>query len=261
MLKRAKFNVILQGPTGSGKTFSLRTLVDAGLELFVLATEPGIANVLGDLPPDRCHWHYIAPAIPDWDTMRRGATNINQLSVKQLLDQTGDRHNYRQFIELLDCCANFTCDRTGRAYGPVDEFGTDRAFAVDGLSGLSMMAMDLVTGNKPCKSQADWGMAMDNLERLLVKFTTGTLCTFVLISHQDREVDEILGGTKITVSTLGKKLAPKIPRFFDEVVQAVREDTKFKWSTSAMGVDLKARRLAISDDLEPSFGQLFAGEG
>ncbi len=253
-----KFNIILQGPTGGGKTHALRTLVEAGLELFVIATEPGIANVLGDLPQEVCHWHYIAPALPDWDTMKTGATNINSMGIDQLLKQTGQRHEYRQFIELLDVCANFTCDRTGLSYGAVDSWPTSRALAVDGLTGLSIMAMDLVVGNKPVKSQADWGMAMDNLERLITKFTTGTRCTFVLIAHQDREMDEITGGTKITVSTLGRKLAPKIPRFFDEVVLAVREGTNFKWSTAEMGVDLKGRKLPISDNLSPDFSQLFS---
>jgi len=38
----AKFNVILQGGAGSGKTFSVASLVKAGLELFIIATEPGV---------------------------------------------------------------------------------------------------------------------------------------------------------------------------------------------------------------------------
>ena len=43
------FKVLLLGETGSGKTYSLRTLLDAGLEVFVIATEPGLLEVLGDL--------------------------------------------------------------------------------------------------------------------------------------------------------------------------------------------------------------------
>ena len=33
-------NEMLVGATGSGKTYAIRTLVDAGLEVFVVATEP-----------------------------------------------------------------------------------------------------------------------------------------------------------------------------------------------------------------------------
>jgi hypothetical protein len=252
-----KVNVLLQGPTGSGKTYSLRSVVEAGIELFVIATEPGIENILGDLDPEMCHWHYIQPATADWDAMTASANNINTLPQKALQESDGGRRNYRQFIEFLDTCSNFKCDRTGKSYGAIDLFGTDRLVAIDGMSGLSIMAMDLVTGSKPIKTIADWGMAMDNLERLITKLCCSTKCSLVMISHQDREVDEISGGTKITVSTLGRKLAPKIPRFFDEVIQTVRDGTKFHWSTSESGVDLKARNLPISDKIPPSFEMIF----
>jgi hypothetical protein len=252
-----KVNVILQGPTGSGKTFSLKSLVEAGLELFVIPTEPGIENVLGDLPTEKCHWHYIPPATPDWDTMLKSANAINTMTQDILQKSDGNRGEYRQFIEFLDCCSNFKCDRTGKEYGAVDDFDTTRVLAVDGMSGLSIMAMDLVAGNKPAKTMADWGMAMDNLERLITKLACATKCSFVLTAHQDREMDEISGGTTVTVSTLGRKLAPKIPRFFDEVVQTVRDGKDFKWSTAESGSVLKARILPISDALRPDFGQIF----
>jgi predicted ATPase len=40
---------MLLGASGSGKTYSIRTLLDAGLEVFVLFTEPGM-EVLADCP-------------------------------------------------------------------------------------------------------------------------------------------------------------------------------------------------------------------
>lgn len=252
-----KINTILQGPTGSGKTYSLRSAVETGLELFVIATEPGIENILGDLPPDRCHWQYIPPAVSDWDVMIRSANNINTLPQDALQRSDGGRSNYRQFIDVLEACSDFVCDRTGEHFGAIDNWNTSRMVAFDGMSGLSIMAMDLVAGNKPMKTQADWGMAMDNLERLITKLTCATKCSFTMICHQDREPDEINGGTKVTVSTLGRKLAPKIPRFFDEVVQTVRRDKEFYWSTAESGVDLKSRLLPISDKLRPSFELLF----
>ena len=59
------FNVMLCGTTGTGKTHSIRTLVESGIETFVLFTEPGM-EVLADLPPEKLHWHYVAPAAPDF---------------------------------------------------------------------------------------------------------------------------------------------------------------------------------------------------
>ena len=40
-------NVLLMGPAGTGKTHSLGTLADAGVELFYLGLEPGLESLLG----------------------------------------------------------------------------------------------------------------------------------------------------------------------------------------------------------------------
>jgi hypothetical protein len=252
-----KFNLLLEGPPGSGKTYSLRSIVEAGRPLFVIATEPGIENVLGDLPAELCHWHYIAPAVPDWDVMRRAALAINTQTMKMLVESTGNRSNYQQFIEFVNTCADFTCDRTGEAFGPIDALPPEAVVAVDSLSGISIMSMDLVAGSKPAKSQADWGIAMDNLERMITKLTCDLRCSFVLTAHIEREQDEITGTTKVTVSTLGKKLAPKIPRFFDDVIQCIHEGKSYYWSNEESGAMLKQRLLPTGDKLHPTFHQLF----
>jgi len=124
---------------------------------------------------------------------------------------------------------------------------------VDSLSGLNIMAMTLVVGSKPTKAMSDWGVAMDNLEKLLQKLCTDTKCHFVLTAHLERETDEVSGGIQLMASTLGRKLAPKIPRFFDDVICCQRNGSEFTWSTAALNVDLKARNLPIGDRLEPSF--------
>ena len=73
-------NVLLMGETGSGKTYCIRTLIECGITPFVIATEPGIADTLGDIPPDQLHWHYVAPAMVPWSALIETATKINTLS-------------------------------------------------------------------------------------------------------------------------------------------------------------------------------------
>lgn len=245
--------IMLVGATGSGKTYVLRTLVEAGLEVFVLFSEPGM-EVLADVPADKLHWHYVPPATPDWKDMVGSAEKINTLSFQALTSLSDiNKGKYKEFIELLKCMANFTDDRTGMSFGPIDNFGPDKAFVVDSLSGLNIAAMNLVVGSKPVKSMSDWGVAMDNLERLITKLTTGLDCTFVMTAHLERETDEQTGGTQLMASTLGRKLAPRLPRFFSDVVHCRREGDKFFWSTVTSNVDLKARNLPFSDKLPPSF--------
>jgi len=61
------------GDAGAGKTWSLATLIEAGLEVFVLTTEPNGMDSLLDavatkkLPLSKLHWHAVSPASPGWD--------------------------------------------------------------------------------------------------------------------------------------------------------------------------------------------------
>lgn len=251
--------VMLVGGTGSGKTHSIRTLVEAGLEVFVLFTEPGM-EVLTDIPADKLHWHYLPPASPDWADMIDSAKKINTMSLKLLSGlEDINKRKYAGFLDMLSCLANFHDDRTGKDFGPVDNFGAGQCLVIDSLSGVNILAMNLVTGSKPVKAMADWGMAMDNLERFITKLTTDIPCPVVVIAHQERETDEVTGGTVIMVSTLGKKLAPKIPRFFSDVVQVKREGEKFSWSTMTLNMDLKSRNLPLADNIKPSFVPIIDG--
>lgn len=255
----SKINVILLGPVGTGKTSALKTIPAAGHPLYVISTEPGIGNILTH-DDALCHWCYIPPAAEPWDILEKNANYLNTLTNDQLQKMPGmNKSEYRQFLDLLGACREFQCDVCKQIFGPVDHLPEDAVFAIDGLSGLSKMSMDLVVGGKPIASQPDWGAAMNNLERFLTKCCADTRCSFALISHIDREQDEVTGGTKIMVSTLGRKLAPKIPRFFDEVVLCRKQGANFFWSTTESGVDLKARRLPFSDTIKPDFKPLLNG--
>jgi hypothetical protein len=253
-------NVLLEGPTGTGKTHCLGTLADAGVELFLLFTESGLETTLGywtdrglEIPPN-VHWHMLGRSSSSFEIMARAADDINRLdlaSLSKLQDTNRAKHN--QFVTLLKALNDFPDDRTGQKFGDVHSWGPDRCLAMDSLSGINPIVMSLVVGGKPVKSQSDWGIAMDQVEKLIRELTDSCKCHFVLTSHVEREIDMVLGGVKLTVATLGVKLAPKIPPMFSDVILTSREGTKFFWSTANGQADLKARNLPIADHLEPSF--------
>ena len=246
-------NVMLVGGIGSGKTHAIRTLIEAGITPFVLFTEPGM-RTLSDIPPDKLHWQYIPAATSDWDTMIDSAKKINTMSY-QALTKLGDinKRKFSQFLSVLGALHNFTCDRTGEWFGDVSYWGPERAIVVDSLSGLNRMAMDLVVGSKPTKAMSDWGIAMDTLERLVDKLCYDTKCHFILTAHLEREQDEVTGAIRNMPGTLGRKLAPRLPRNFDDVVLCEHKPPKWTWSTISMNTDLKARNLSQADNLLPSF--------
>jgi len=129
--------------------------------------------------------------------------------------------------------------------------------AIDGLTGLTLLTTSLRIGGAPVKSQSDIGIIQGQIEKTLRQLTDGCKCHFALIGHVEREIDQVFGGAKVTVSTIGKALAPLIPPMFSDVVLAERRGTKFLWSTANSQSDLKARNLPIADDIQPDFKQIF----
>lgn len=252
--------VLLAGESGCGKTHSLSTFLESGLEVFVIATEPtGLDSLIDavrskNLPMDKIHWKQITPARAGFEDLQKMAEKIGGMTYESLskLAPQGDRRKSK-FIELLQTLTNFVDDKDGKSYGPVDKFGPDRVLVVDSLSGLNLMAMDLAVGDKPTAHQGEWGVAMSALEKLLNSLSSGLKCIFVLTAHLEREADELTGGTKLMAAALGRKLAPKLPRFFSEVVFAYREGDKFYWSTSSQQVTTKRRVLPLSDKIAPTF--------
>lgn len=100
---------------------------------------------------------------------------------------------------------------------------------------------------------------MNWIADLLLKLTSDRKCFFVLTAHVEKETNELTGVNQIMTSTLGRKLAPKIPRFFSEVVYARRggkPGEPFTWATIDPAASLKNRGLPVSDKLAPDFKQV-----
>lgn len=258
-------NILLMGPAGTGKTYSIGTLVDAGYEVFYLAMEAGMESLIGYYTdkgkpvPDNLHWHKLDAPKASFLELIDAATKINSLSLESLSKmQDPHRTKHNTFIQLLTALNNFPDDRTGKTFGPVNEWDTKRVLVIDPLTGLSRAAMSLVVGGKPVRNQADWGIAQDTLEKLLLMLSENCACHFVLLAHVERETDQVLGGVKLMVSTLGRALPPKIPPMFSDVILSVRNADKWTWDTANPQADLKTRNLSVRSDNPPSFAPIFA---
>lgn len=251
-------STMLMGAVGTGKTTALKTWLKLGAEVFCIFTEPSFEVILDTKCSDGLHFRYIPPIDTAWADMLDSARKINTMNIKQLsnLDDI-NKGKYQEFIQVLTTLSKYVCQRCNKDFGPVDGWENNRVCWFDSLSGLNVQAMNLVVGSKPMKAVADWGIAMDNEERLLQKLAASLDCHFVLTAHVEPEKDEQTGFTSLMAAALGRKLAPRIPRFFSDVVLAKRAGAKFVWSTTDTGIDLKARNLPFSDQLEPSFIPLY----
>lgn len=257
------FSALLLGDAGSGKTDSLATLAECGLEVFIIFTEPGAWGVLKDsvrrrkLDINRFHYHYVSPAAADWKALIQVAKDVNALTQSQQQKLDGSRMQYRQWISFLESFANFIDDKTKAAFGDASDWGDDRVLCIDSLSGMNIMAMDLVVGNKPILQPADWQTTQKMITGLLNKILSDRFCHFVTTGHLVREKNELSGMVEKQVSAPGKAITPAIPRFFDNVILASQTSGNFKWSTSELDIQLKGRHLGINKSLPPSFVPLY----
>lgn len=258
-------NVLLEGPTGTGKTHSIGTLVDTGVDVFFQGLESGVEALFGYFTdrgkpiPDNLHWNTLSSISGGFASLAASAKQIGDLTQDSLYKiQDFERGKRNQFYNLLTQMSDFHDQRTGKKFGPVDSWGPNRALVLDGLTGLGNLALSLVVGQKPVRSQTDWGIAQDQVEKLLRLYCDGCKCHFVLLSHVEREVDQVMGGVKVTVSSLGKALPPKIPPMFSDVILTIRTGTTWTWSTANTLCDLKTRNLPVAENIKPDFGQIIS---
>ena len=242
-------NTLLTGLIGTGKTYSLTTIIESGLELFVIITDPGGDETLLDamrkknLPMEKLHIKYVPIAGISWEVMLDISRQVNMQSYKDLGDQKYgiETQKHQQFMEVLRTLVNFKDDLTGKEFGSVDSWGPDRCIAIDGFTGINKMALSLMVGGKPAPHQGEWGVAMNIEEKLIDKLCSDTKCFFVGIAHLEPFFDAAQGKKELMPAFLGSKLAPKIPRLFSDVIQAIQEDGKFFWATTSNTVSLKYR--------------------
>lgn len=247
--------VILLGDSGTGKTYSIRTLLDAGLTPFIIFTEPGMESV-GDILQD-CHYKYIPPASAGWEGLLNIGKMVNTLDYEGIAKmKDANKRKYDEFLQVIETCNNFV-DQNGKVWGDVMNFGTDKVLVIDSLSGLNDMASNLVVGGKPVKAMQDWQVAQNMLKKLIDKLCTGCHCSLILMAHIARETDEVTGGTRLFVSTLGKALAPDLPAYFSDVIQTQRTGSKWTWDLSGANIAVKGRNLPFKGDQPPSFKPLF----
>ena len=255
-------NVMLMGPSGTGKTHAIGTLVDAGLDVFYFAYEAGSETLVGyftdrGLPvPPNLHICTVRAPTASFLEMADAVRYVNTLSFEGLIKQVDpSKSKYNQLEQFLRNFNDVT-DDTGKKWGDVQSWDSSRALVIDGLTGLCDSAMKACIGGKFARDQKDWGLAQNIVEGILRKITSESKYHFVLISHVERETDPNGGGLKLMARALGRALAPKLPAMFSDVVLAKRIGRDFWWDTEDPAADLKTRNLPISGKIPPSFAAI-----
>lgn len=255
-------STLIMGAPGCGKTTSLLSYIEAGLDLFVISTEPGGVESLLDgikerkLDINKLHYMTVMPTTSGWDALDEMTKSIGVMDFEALSKLKGVGKNQTRIaaMNFLNALKDFQCERDGKSYGDFMSRTDQQALAIDSFSGLSTMGWYLTVGYKPTGAPGEWNIAQNWLSAVLLKINSDRNCFFTLTAHVEKEPNEITGVNQISVSTLGKKLAPKIPQYFGDVVYATKTTAKgFKWATIDNNADLKNRALPNAVDLAPSF--------
>ena len=250
-----KTNALIRGPVGTGKTHSLRTLRDCGISTRLISMEPGVEDVLGDMPCPELHWRYIRPLSLNWKEVTSFIKRMNIMGVGALADSADpNRGKYTQFLEVFYACQHFVCDRCGEDLGCADDWDETSTLAMDGLTGLCKLCMQTLVGAQPFVSLPTYKAGQEAVMSLM-NMCLPLACSFILIAHVDRELDSATGKVIQTVAGIGNKLAPQLVKAFSEVIETRREGSTFFWSTDE--AETKGRRLPFSSKIPPSFTQIF----
>lgn len=258
-LKGSKTALI--GLAKTGKTVATQTLAQIeGLKVNFLFTENSADRIahLHDRHPN-WHWASVQPVVASLDEIWDAGNDLNTKTFKELSSGDGiHRERYRQFLDVVVVANNFICAQCGKALGSADAWGPDTVFVVDGLSNLSYMALRLVVGSKPQIHESQWGMAMGHLEAWLMWLTNGLMCHLILIAHIEPELNPATNLYQNMMSTLGKKLAPKLPKLFSDVILARRSGADFDWTNIEDDTSVGPGLLPPTASMPPTFVPLFA---
>lgn len=197
--------MLLVGPSGTGKTGALASLVKDGYQLRILDMDNGLDALLG----------IVKRECPD------KLDNIDYISLRDKIKSdpvkgakvSGTPKAYTQAIKYMD---KWDDDTTPAEWGP------DTIFVLDSLTLFGRAAFRWAQGmNSGAKDPRQWyGTAQDSILSVLDLLTSAEFNTNVIvISHVDL-IEQADGTMKGFASSIGKALGPKIPAVFNTMIAA-----------------------------------------
>jgi len=225
MITPPPIKMIFLGHSGMGKTGALASLASAGYRLRVIDLDAG-ANILRNVLTD--------PKSAYLKANPQAMDNVSIATVTEDLDLDGFTPSKKKATvwTRVQALTKGWKDDEGRDYGPVREWGRGEILVIDSLTRLADAAIDFFLGingriglsltDPRSKPQAvEWGIVSDILASFIEAATLRAVpCNVIFNAHIEYISDEKTGILQGFPAALGKKLLPKIPRYFNNMLLA-----------------------------------------
>lgn len=245
--------MLLFGPSGVGKTGAIASLAAAGYRCFIFDFDNGL-DILMDptVLPVEFRKNVFFKTFRDEHKPLQGKLLQTATAWKEFSAALGD------------------WKEDGKSLGNFMSWGENDVLIIDSITFLSDAAFNEalgIGGRLNARPQIqDYGAAMDSIQSVFeLLYGSQCKCNVLVTSHLQYAADEVAGGArKAMVSVLGNKLAPKLPRYFNNMVllKKIISGGKVVRKLLTQGdatVDLKTSKPgSVPAEMEPDLAKLFA---
>lgn len=234
---------VLFGPLGSGKTGSICTLLkywdEVPITPVVLAHDPNaistLRNVCEKLNVDfsKIIFYYFPESDSDWSAIHSYMDRVAHLDYDGISKMPYTDSKREMAAPYMNFLFKMMQERINGV--PITNLDPLKYWVFhDGLSHITRMSVEMAVGAKPTLHQGEWNVAQKSLITLIKPFVAGR-CNYTLISHEEREINEISGLQQITLSAVAKKNAAQVLSLgFGEVAHtSITEKGQFVWQFGA----------------------------
>lgn len=246
---KGKVNILAVGESGAGKTGALASLVDAGYNLRILDFDRGLTSLSGFVR-DKSKLQAVHYKTFE-DKLKPGPKGLMLMGATAFANSMKALDNWQE--------------ADGTSLGPVTDWTTQDVLVVDSLSFMGRAALNnilFMNGylDKPPEIQ-HWGMAMDNLERVIGRLTSSEVpCHVIMNTHIDLREAQGGGISRAYPMALGAKLSPKVGAFFDNLIAFRTSNTgkrEIRTKTDGLLVCKTARPCPDTLPIETGMADLF----
>lgn len=251
LISTGPLKIILMGDSGTGKTGSLVSLVQAGYKLRILDFDSGL--------------HVLALKVKELCPELSGNVQYRTLDDKYKAGANGFTIQPFAWIEACKMINNWKYkekDGTEVDLGTPWNWGPGHILVIDSLSFLSDACFNWAEALNPgAKDRRNiYFQAQEAIEKMLAELKAETYYTNVIVIAHIKYMTRDDGTTKGYPTTVGSALNPEIPKYFNSMLQVITKKTGRSIQTlSSPLVDLK-NPAAYGEELplETGLAQFFA---